>query len=140
MRLDAATALADGSLAQTERFLSDEFWKLREENLNSLHNCRGKLQNILALSEKLSKEKTLAKEFLLLANLWYRDLLFLKLGLGGGNLINQDKEELLQKQAGAWDVAGLQNCLQQIQEAFSAFQYNANPRLILENTLINLKP
>ncbi len=136
--LELGVALAEGGLARVSQGQLEEFWAQREEILEYLQGRRNKFSDVFALGNKLSKQKEQIEQLVRLFSLWYRDLLLLKLGMGSDLLVNQDKFAQLSQQAERMGLSSIQQRLGLIQESFSALRYNANPRLVLEEVLLQL--
>ncbi len=138
--LEMAVALADGGLSKVNREKLDDFYAWREEMLDYLQGQKNTFADVFALGTKLAKNKNQIGQLIQLFNLWYRDLLVLKLGLNTASLVNQDKCSQLHEQAAGLGLPLIQQRLGIIQESFSALGYNANPRMVLENILLKLNP
>ncbi len=134
--LELGVALADGGLSRVSQEQLEEFRACREEALGYLQGQRGAFEDVFVLSDKLAKNKEQIEQLIQLFNLWYRDLLLLKLGLGKDLLVNQDKFVQLNQQAEGLELPLIQQRLERIQQSFVALQYNANSRLVLENMLL----
>lgn len=136
--LELGVALANGSASQISQEQLDDYWAWRDVVINYLQGEESNFAAAFALGEKLAKEKDQIEKLIQLLNLWYRDLLLHKLGLDKYLLINKDKFEELSRQVSRLELPIIQKHLKLIQQSFSALQYNANPRMVLENTLLQL--
>ncbi len=136
--LELGMALAEGGLARVSQEQLEEFWARREEFLEYLQGRRSEFSDVFALGDRLGKQKEQIERLIQLLNLWYRDLLLLKLGLGKDLLINQDKFDQLSQQIEGLGLCSIQQRLGLIQQSFSALRYNANPRLVLEEVFLQL--
>ena len=136
--LQLGSALAQGGLSGIDREFLQRFQQQRELMLETLE--RGGISGVFALADKLDKQKEEIEGVLASLNFWYRDLLLLKLDLAADLLVNGDKLPRLRQQAEALEFSCIQERLQSIQQALSELRYNANPRLVLENVLLEINP
>ncbi|MBT8370108.1 MAG: hypothetical protein KJO34_04035, partial [Deltaproteobacteria bacterium] len=92
------------------------------------------LTALLAFSEKLAQSKEKLVEALEIMQTWFRDLLVFP--LSPDKIINQDKIHDLERVAQHLDMNTTLSYFEAIQTALDRIDGNANPRLMLDVTLM----
>lgn len=135
--------LAGGRVGTALRYLRDE------ELLEKYHNALDQLEDLLGMNfrsrlkyvEKLQRVKGQAREsYSFLIATWltfWRDVLICS-EAGEVPLVNLEKEELIRRTAAGMSLQKAAGILKQHEEALTMLDQYVNPRLILENLLLNL--
>lgn len=97
----------------------------------------GRLAYAAEIATLFSKDREAGRQTLYLWLRWWRDLLLIKEGAEAYIHI-QDRVLELQVSASALSTAQVVDFVKRVQAALEALDRNANPRLVLENLLINL--
>jgi hypothetical protein len=126
-------ALSGGSLGRALALDPEELVRQRDQVLSDLDQIsRGATSLVLEWAQRLTKNRTDLNNFLLLAQLWYRDLLLAHFQAPAGLLAHQDLLPLLsQARAGSAPAAWFAN-FAALGEAQRHLQANLNPELTLD--------
>jgi DNA polymerase-3 subunit delta' len=133
----AAAALSGGSYSQALNMVS-EGWILRRRWLVSeiRHLNDQSTTRLLALAEKLSARKTSLPDTLTWLMGWYRDLMVYP--LQPDQIVNRDLHPQIREAAAGENPQSLVGKLASVQSALKALQANANPRLTMEDLVLQL--
>jgi len=134
-------ALSGGSLGRALALDPEELVRQRDQVLTDLdHINRGATGLVLEWAQRLTKNRTDLNNFLLLAQLWYRDLLLAHFQAPAGLLAHQDLLPLLsQARAGGAPATWFAN-FAALGEAQRHLQANLNPELTLDILGLRLQP
>jgi DNA polymerase-3 subunit delta' len=126
-------ALSGGSLGRALALDPEELVRQRDQVLSDLdHINRGATSLVLEWAQRLTKNRTDLDNFLLLAQLWYRDLLLAHFQAPAGLLAHQDLlPALSQARADGAPAAWFAN-FAALGEAQRHLQANLNPELTLD--------
>jgi DNA polymerase-3 subunit delta' len=126
-------ALSGGSLGRALALDPEELVRQRDQVLADLDRItRGSTGQVLEWAQRLTKNRTDLENFLLLAQLWYRDLLLAHFQAPTGLLAHQDLLSLLsQARAGGVPAAWFAG-FAALGEAQRHLQANLNPELTLD--------
>ena len=126
-------ALSGGSLGRALALDPEELVRQRDQVLADLDQInRGSTGLVLEWAQRLTKNRTDLDNFLLLAQLWYRDLLLTHFQAPAGLLAHQDLlPRLAQARAGNAPAAWFAN-FAALGEAQRHLQANLNPELTLD--------
>jgi DNA polymerase-3 subunit delta' len=126
-------ALSGGSLGRALALDPEELVRQRDQVLSDLTRLnRGATGEVLVWAQRLTKNRADLNNFLLLAQLWYRDLLLSHFQAPSGLLAHQDLLPALeQAQAGAGPATWFAHCAA-LATAQRHLQANLNPELTLD--------
>jgi len=132
-------SLARGSLSKTEELLQDkELMEKRSEIIKLLKKIISVSFGEISLwCEKWDKDRQNVKIILEMIQLWYRDLLVWGTTKEEALLINQDY--LIDIKNNQHTLTNINKVLLLTQKSLRALEYNANPRLVLEVSLMKIK-
>ena len=100
----------------------------RDSLLDSLFSRDSGVKNI-----DLLKDKAQGPSDLLVMTGWFRDILFLKLGMKDNYIINSDKIPELQRYAGIYSYDQLYSIMDTLRQTFKYLKFNANTKLLTDN-------
>ena len=131
------SATANGSLAKAQKMIDDDWmsgrgWVLNEMQTLSLQ----RLARLMALAEKLAREKEALAGRLEVISSWFRDLIINR--YDSRKIINQDVAERIGIISRRTEVKKLLRKVKAIQEVQSRLSANTNLRLGMERLLIEL--
>jgi DNA polymerase III subunit delta' len=125
-------ALSGGSLGRALALDPEELVRQRDQVLSDLdHITRGSTGLVLEWAQRLTKNRTDLNNFLLLAQLWYRDLLLAHFQAPAGLLAHQDLLPALEEARSGSAAAWFAN-FAALGEAQRHLQANLNPELTLD--------
>lgn len=138
-QIGLASALSQGSLSTAEVLLANEEIAAARQDFYRFLNQLEQLNpaDIILWCEQWDKNKKMVRSLLELAQLWYHDLLILRITGRLELLVNQDY--LAQLKAQQQEPQTLLQVLQYFQTAISQLESNASPRLVLEVVLLKTK-
>ncbi len=128
---------ANGSLNRAQQLIAANWvlsrkWLLAEVQALSLQN----IAHILALAEKLAREKELLNERFELIKTWFRDLIINR--HVSHKMINQDMADQITSASCKTDMATLLSKMETIEDAQNRLTANTNVRLCMERLLMDL--
>ena len=128
---------ANGSLSRAQHLIEANWmlsrqWILAEVQALSLQN----IVRILALAEKLAREKEVLGERLEMIKTWFRDLIIIR--YDSHNLINQDMADQIASASRKTDMAVLLSKMETIANTQNRLTANTNVRLSMERLLIQI--
>jgi DNA polymerase-3 subunit delta' len=131
------SAMAHGSLSKAQMMIEQNWlhhrkWVLAEMRLLSLQP----IARLLALAEKLSREKEMLAERLEIIKIWFRDLIVDRYDTE--KIINKDLVDQIRIASRQTDIATLLTKVEAIQYAQHRLTANTNLRLSMEQLLIQL--
>lgn len=144
-KLHLVSATSAGSPGRAVRQAADEkFWKMREKIFALLEILPdGRLEDVLSFCESFSLSRTelsaLESLFEILIS-WFRDLLFVREGMGEENLVNRDFRPALEKVVFCYmpeDIITMQELVLEVRKL--VFENNLNIRLGLQRIFIKAK-
>ena len=128
-----AAALSGGSLGRALALDPEELVRQRDQALSDLdHITRGSTGLVLEWAQRLNKNRTDLNNFLLLAQLWYRDLLLAHFQAPAGLLAHQDLLPALEQARASDAPAAWFANFAALGEAQRHLQANLNPELTLD--------
>lgn len=136
---DEILAISGGSVKKAMTFLTPEREAWRKEILNWGANTN----NIFSISQKILQggDRDGKQDFIMdtlhLIFTWFRDILFIKKGIGG--ILNRDYEKELVSYAKKTSLPSLWNNLQAIVLAQKDIMHQVNNRLVLDTLFLELK-
>lgn len=138
---DKAQLLASLCQGRLGWALNPDFLERREDWLHRLEQLvAGDLEKRFAMAAEIvqiwDKGKEAVAEGLDIWELWWRDLLLLKVRAGAGR-VNWDRKEL-SSQACRWSLSQVKTALRSLAAAREQLMGNANPRLAFEVLMLNL--
>lgn len=130
-------AMANGSYSRAQvmargNWLRRRKWLLDEIEILSLQNA-GRL---LALAEKLSRERQAISDTLEIIKVWFRDLIIAR--YDSGKIVNQDLAGKIKIAAGKTALPALLSKVNAVQQVQNRLAANTNLRLVLEALLMQL--
>jgi DNA polymerase-3 subunit delta' len=136
-------AMAQGSLGRAVQFIDGEVLSLRDELVSGLQQMiRGDLGDVLSLAEEFSEGRQGRQRLqvaLDLMEMWFRDVLFVKLNASHELLVNQDRLADLIENQSVDDNRRLLEWIGQIRQTRVSLHGNANPRMAAEGLLLSMR-
>ncbi len=135
---DEVLAVSGGSVKKAMAFLTPEREAWRKEILNQWNNT----DNIFLISQRISQEEDgggrqdFIMDTLHLIFTWFRDILFIKEGLG--EILNVDYEKELVSQAKKISFPSIWNNLEAVVQAQKDIMRQVNNRLVLDTLFLTL--
>jgi DNA polymerase-3 subunit delta' len=131
------SVMANGSLSKAQKMIDgnwmmDRNWILAEMRTLSLQP----MARLLALAEKLAREKEALAERLEIIKSWFRDLIINHYDTG--RIINRDVVDQIRTVCGQTDMLSLLSKVGAVQKTQSRLSANTNLRLRMERLLIQL--
>jgi len=150
-----AIIMPDGKEEEIERLLrltygnpgKAFFLSTDEQKRKEVKNCIEMLANmkpeemmdyLIHMDKKFGKIMDSFQNFIELMQLWYRDILFFKIGQDKGKIIFQEHFNEIQSDAEYYSRERLVNILEYLTAIQEKIDMHINPKLLLENILIKL--
>ena len=134
---DILAAMANGSLSRARMMIEDN-WLLRRkwviEEMSRLF--QQPVARVLALAEKLSKEKDTLGQSLEIIKTWFRDLIISQ--YDAGKIVNRDVADKIDNVSQKYNLPDLLSKVDAIQKTQNRITANTNLRLTMESLLITL--
>ena len=92
---------------------------------------------VLALAEKLSKEKDALAQSLEIIKIWFRDLIISQ--YDAGKIVNRDVADKIKNVSQKYNLPDLLSKVDAIQKTRNRITANTNPRLTMESLLMTLE-
>ena len=134
---DILAAMAGGSFSRARMMMEDKWLQRREWVIEEM--SRLSLQpvgRLLALAEKLSKEKDTLAQSLEIIKIWFRDLIINQ--YDAGKIMNRDFADKIERAARNYNLPDLLSKVDAIQKTQNRIAANTNLRLTMESLLISL--
>ncbi len=139
-RAGVLAAMAQGSLGRAVQLTDEEFLQARDGVLASLsRTLSGDLADVLAEVEEIGGGRSGRDRLemsLDLMEMWFRDLLFCRLGVDERLLVNHDRTEELQRFTAKTSSRQLLRWIERVRTVRGSLRVNANPRMALEAMLL----
>jgi len=138
---DICTALARGNLGKAIRLSSSpEFAEMKESVLHFLQYLKEMdISELLGFIKKMNEQKKDSNEYLDFIQIWYRDVLMLKVTNDINLLIFKDQYQILNKIAQTSSFQGLEHIIGAIDKAKIRLEANVNFELAIELMLLVMK-
>jgi DNA polymerase-3 subunit delta' len=136
--------LANGSYAKADGLAGTDWLRRREwvtrvfEHLGAINESGRRAALSMALSEMLAKDKDSIDDILEFLKSWFRDMAVVK--SGSENVINQDLLPRVRHAARRVSTLSVLSSIDRLESARKKIAANANVRLTLDVTLMNLFP
>jgi DNA polymerase-3 subunit delta' len=134
---DILAAMANGSFSRAQMMVKEDWLQRRKWVIEEM--ARLSLQpiaSLLALAEKLSKEKEALAQSLEIINVWFRDLIINQ--YDAGKIINRDVAEKIENASQKNNLPDLLSKVDAVQKTQNRIAANTNLRLTMESLLIFL--
>jgi DNA polymerase III subunit delta' len=128
-------ALAGGSFSRALAMINSVWMSQRDWLITELGRLSSSpLHVVLALSEKLSKNRDALKDVFEVMGCWFRDLLIVS--CDPAKVINQDRLALVREVAGRYTANELIHCINAIKTAQTHVEARTNVRLSMDHLLL----
>lgn len=130
-------AMAGGSLTRAAAMAGSNWINRRNRLLHEIKSLGGaRVGRVLALAEKLAGDKNMLPDSLEMIKAWLRDLIISK--YSPEKIMNRDLAADIRRTADGLDTAPLLQAMESLQLAQVHIQSAGNPRLVLENLLLEM--
>lgn len=132
---------ADGSLEQAINAAQSEVFQEKREKVEELADalCSRNFIKALEKAQYIEENKEDADGLLSMLIGWYRDLVFIKGGLGSGLVRNQDRLSALQQQASRIEYKEAVQAVERIERARRQLKAYVNLGLLLESLILDIQ-
>jgi DNA polymerase-3 subunit delta' len=134
---ETAAGIARGSIGKAMEISGQETIASRQGQIAEISAVTlSDIAQLFALSERLSADKSDTAATLDTLISFLRDVLILL--NGGTDIVNRDLQPLIEQEASRWSPASVMRRIASVMDTRQALQYNANPRLALDQLFIRL--
>jgi len=139
-RAAVLAAMAQGSLGRAVALVDGDFLDMRDILADALGSLdKSDVEQLLALAEEHGRDRASVLQVLEMMELWCRDLLLARLGVGGDLLVNLDCASRIEEDSRALSPRRLMRWTEEIKRIRVAMKVHLNPRLALESLFIYMR-